>query len=194
MISYTWSWSNEIIQILSLIGTYSLSLISITFFCLPFLFFKKKNYKKNIFISSFFLIIFIGNYYYGVLKLKNIDYTFDKNISIKIISPNFLLKEYKDKSEEFILKRLIKISDPSKDKRTLFIWPEGILWESYLSDLKKYRNNFVQEKKYPTNYFYEKNNVIFEEFRWVVNLTLLHVTIACFSSFFFFRNAGDIFL
>tara|TARA_Y100000590_G_scaffold357490_1_gene412326 strand:- start:160 stop:1740 length:1581 start_codon:yes stop_codon:yes gene_type:complete len=142
LISYTWSWSNEIIQILSLIGTYSLSLISITFFCLPFLFFKKKNYKKNIFISSFFLIIFIGNYYYGVLKLKNIDYTFDKNVSIKIISPNFLLKEYKDKSEEFILKRLIKISDPSKDKRTLFIWPEGILWESYLSDLKKYRNLF----------------------------------------------------
>ena len=40
------------------------------------------------------------------------------------------------------MKRLIKISDPSKDKRTLFIWPEGILWESYLSDLKKYRNLF----------------------------------------------------
>jgi len=39
LISYTWSWSTEIIQILSLIGAYSLSLISITYFCVLFLFF-----------------------------------------------------------------------------------------------------------------------------------------------------------
>ena len=43
LISYSWSWSIESIQILSLIGAYSLSLISITFFCIPFLFFQKKN-------------------------------------------------------------------------------------------------------------------------------------------------------
>ena len=43
LISYTWSWSVEVIQILSLIGAYSLSLISITFFCIPFIFFSKKN-------------------------------------------------------------------------------------------------------------------------------------------------------
>jgi len=49
LISYTWSWSIETIQILALIGTYSLSLISLTFFCIPFLFFQKKIIKKNIF-------------------------------------------------------------------------------------------------------------------------------------------------
>ena len=55
LISYTWSWSAEVIQILSLIGTYSLSLISITFFCIPFLFFSKKNYyKKYCFYFNFF--------------------------------------------------------------------------------------------------------------------------------------------
>ena len=43
LVAYTWSWSNESIQILSLIGTYGLSLISLTFFCIPFLFFSKKN-------------------------------------------------------------------------------------------------------------------------------------------------------
>ncbi len=43
LISYTWSWSLETLQILSLVGAYTLSLISITFFCIPFLFFKKKN-------------------------------------------------------------------------------------------------------------------------------------------------------
>jgi len=54
LISYTWSWSGEITQILSLIGVYSLSLISITFFCIPFLFLQKKIVKKNI----FFILIF----------------------------------------------------------------------------------------------------------------------------------------
>ena len=36
LIAYTWSWSIESIQVLSLIGSYSLSLISLTFFCIPF--------------------------------------------------------------------------------------------------------------------------------------------------------------
>ena len=47
LISYTWSWSVESIQILSLIGTYALSLISVSFFCLPFLFIKNTIVKKK---------------------------------------------------------------------------------------------------------------------------------------------------
>jgi len=62
LISYTWSWSIESIQILSIIGTYSLSLLSVTFFCIPVLFIKKKILKKNIIFLLFFLIFFIINY------------------------------------------------------------------------------------------------------------------------------------
>ena len=142
LISYTWSWSTEIVHILSLIGAYSLSLISITFFCIPFLFFKKEFVLKNVFFVLFCLIIFIGNYSYGKFKLNNSNYKFDKEINVKIISPNFSLKDYNNQSEEFQIKRLIKISDPKKDKKTLFIWPEGIFYQSYLEDIKKYRNLF----------------------------------------------------
>ena len=142
LISYTWSWSIEVIQILSLIGTYSLSLISITFFCIPFIFFQKKIVKKNILFISIFLIIFVGNYLYGVFKFNNNNYRFDEKISVKIISPNFSLKDYATKSEESQIKRLIKISDPEKDKKTLFIWPEGIFYQSYLQDIKKYQDLF----------------------------------------------------
>ena len=70
LISYTWSWSVEVVQILSLIGVYSLSLISITFFCIPFLFFQKKIFKKNILFILIFSIIFVGNYSYGFFKSK----------------------------------------------------------------------------------------------------------------------------
>jgi len=142
LISYTWSWSTEIVQILSLIGAYSLSLISITFFCIPFLFFKKEFVLKNIFFVLFCLIIFIGNYSYGKFKLNNSNYKFDKEINVKIISPNFSLKDYNNQSEEFQIKRLIKISDPEKNKKTLFIWPEGIFYQSYLQDIKKYQDLF----------------------------------------------------
>lgn len=59
IISYTWSSSNEAIQILSFIGAYSLSLISITFFCIPFLFFSKKSFYKKCLLS----LIFFNNFY-----------------------------------------------------------------------------------------------------------------------------------
>ena len=150
LISYTWSSSEEVIQVLSLIGTYSLSLISITFFCLPFLFFQKKIFPKNVFFLLILLIIFISNYSYGAFKLKKKSYTYDENIYVKIISPNFSLNDYNIQSEEFQLKRLIKISNPEKNKKTLFIWPEGIFYESYLEDIKKYKNLF--EEKFSSNH------------------------------------------
>ena len=142
LISYTWSWSIETIQILSLIGTYSLSLISITLFCTPYLFFQKKIVYKNIFFLLIFLIIYIFNYSYGIFKLNNSNYNFDETLNIKIISPNFSLKDYQSQNEETKLKRLIKISDPNKDRKTLFIWPEGIFYASYLKDIKKYQTLF----------------------------------------------------
>ena len=142
LISYTWSWSIETIQILSLIGTYSLSLISITLFCTPYLFFQKKIVYKNIFFLLIFLIIYIFNYSYGIFKLNNSNYNFDETLNIKIISPNFSLKDYQSQNEETQLNRLIKISDPNKDRKTLFIWPEGIFYKSYLKDIKKYQTLF----------------------------------------------------
>ena len=77
-----------------------------------------------------------------MFKLNSSNYKSDKEINVKIISPNFSLKDYNNQSEEFKIKRLIKISDPNKDKKTLFIWPEGIFYQSYLEDITKYQNLF----------------------------------------------------
>jgi len=142
LISYTWSWSLESIQILSLIGTYSLSLISTTLFCIPFLFIQQKNPKKNISLLIILSIIFASNYIYGSYKIKTSNYDFDKNINIKIISPNFSLNDYKTQNEIIQIEHLIKVSSPEKNKKTLFIWPEGIFYESSLQDIKKYKNLF----------------------------------------------------
>ncbi len=145
LISYTWSWSSEFIQILSCIGTYSLSLLSVTFFCIPFLFIQKKIIKKNIIFSLVFLITFIGNYFYGSYKVNNSNFNFDESITIKIISPNFSIEDYNNETELNQIQRLIKISNPEKKKKTLFIWPEGIFYESYLQDIKKYKKLFLNK-------------------------------------------------
>ncbi len=164
LISYTWSWSTESIQILSIIGAYSLSLISITLFCSPFLFFQKKIFKKNIYITVFLLAIFSLNYIYGTFKLNKNIYVFDEKVNVKIISPNFSLKDYHNNSEEHQIKRLIRISNPDKNKNTLFIWPEGVFYDSYLEDIKKYKklfeDNFSENHLiiFGINHFVNTNN------------------------------------
>jgi len=149
LISYTWSWSTESIQILSIIGTYALSLISITFFCTPILFFQKQIIKKNIIFLFILIFTFILNYLFGISKINN-NYKFDEKITVKIVSPSFSLFDYKNQSEETQLKELIKLSKPEKNKKTLFIWPEGIFYESYLEDIKKYQDLF--ELKFSKNH------------------------------------------
>ncbi len=162
LISYTWSWSVESIQILSLIGTYTLSLISVTFFCTPFLFIQNRIIKKNIIFVFIFLIIFFANYLYGLQKINNSNYNFDENISVKIVSPSFSLEDYKTQSEISQLKQLIRISDPKKNKKTLFIWPEGIFYKSHLDDIKKYENLFHDK--------FSKNHLIILGINNFVNL------------------------
>ena len=92
-----------------------------------------------------FLLIFLTNYFYGSYKINKNKYNFNENINVKIISPNFSLKDYSTKSEFDQLKRLIKISEPEKNKKTLFIWPEGIFYESYLQNLVLYKELFVNK-------------------------------------------------
>jgi apolipoprotein N-acyltransferase len=145
LISYTWSWSIETLQILAFIGTYSLSLISITFFCTPFLFIKNKIFKCNVLFSLILMFIFAINYFSGLYKISNSSFHYDKNISIKIVSPNFSLDDFKAQSDMDRLEKLIKISNPEKNKKTIFIWPEGIFYESNLQNIQDYKDLFIDK-------------------------------------------------
>ena len=69
--------------------------------------------------------------------------------NIKVISPNFELKYgLTDKEIERRLDQLIRISQPSQNMKTLFVWPEGaISGKSYIQILKfkkKFSENFSQ--------------------------------------------------
>jgi len=145
LIAYSWSWSLEIIQVISIIGTYSLNLISITIFSLPFILFIKTKYNNKYWFLSLLLILFAINYLYG---FKVLSQSKEENINkhdfvIKIISPNIDLKEFlKNENNDTIIKKLIELSSPKADQKTIFIWPEGMFPSIYLSEIKKYHKIF----------------------------------------------------
>ena len=128
--AYSTVWMNEIIQVVNLIGLYSYNLVLITIFTLPaIIFFRVSTTKKiinSILISFIILSLFIfGNYEINKNKIKLSEVN-DK-VFVKIVSPNFDLKYgLTEEQIEERFKKLIRYSDPSKDKKTVFIWPEGV--------------------------------------------------------------------
>ena len=128
--AYSTVWANEILQIVNIIGLYSYNLLLITIFTLPaIIFFKISLFKKIlyfIFTNLLILSLFIFGSY-EVNKNKNQLENINEKIFVKIVSPNFDLKFGLTKEQiEERLKKLIRYSDPDKEKKTLFIWPEGV--------------------------------------------------------------------
>ena len=143
--AYSWSWFAEIIQILNPIGLFAFNLIVITLFLTPSIFFVKKFKNKALILGSFFLIFFL-NYLYGNFVINNnkleIKSLIENNkfINVKVISPNFELKYNLDNTQiSNRIKRLIKYSEIDKNKKTLFVWPEGVLSGKYFFEIQRYK-------------------------------------------------------
>ena len=129
-----WAYSttsiNEILQIVNHIGLYSYNLLVITFFTIPVIIFFRIGKVKKLFFIMLSLFIIFSFYIYGnyiINKNKKFLENFNETTNIKIISPNFDLEYGLSTVEiENRFKKLIRYSNPNKDKNTLFIWPEGV--------------------------------------------------------------------
>ncbi len=141
------SLSNNLpsLQILSYIGTYSLNLLSITIFLLPVIFFFKYKSLTKLLIFSLGLILVAINFLYGNLTIKNFEKKKYDNLSsiIRVISPNIPIERFlTNQDTEKNIDELITLSDPNKDKKKIFIFPEGIITSIYFKDLKLFKNIF----------------------------------------------------
>ncbi len=145
LIVYSWINYLNSLQILSLIGTYSFNLISITIFLLPLVILFKKNLKfKLIFFLFLFLVLFLNNFY-GYQKIKKSEklYTQFNDYNIKIISPKISIERFfKSNNEEIIIKELIELSNPNFNEKTIFIFPEGALAGVNLNSLINFKEIF----------------------------------------------------
>jgi apolipoprotein N-acyltransferase len=154
--AYSWSWFPETLQILNVIGLFAFNLFILTVFCSTLLIVFKKN-KVNYFFFFSIIFLFFANYLYGSLVInKNIDAlnlnSKNKFMHVKIISPSFDLKyNLTDQEIRDLMQKLVKYSEVDKNKKTIFIWPEGVFTGYTFSEIKKYKeiikSNFSENHK-----------------------------------------------
>ncbi len=142
LIAFSFSKNLYFLQILSVIGTYSFNLVCISIFTCPALFLLKKT-KKDVFLGIFFIFIAFSFTIFGFIKNKQFDSIKNEKHEyiIRAVSPNIEINRfYSDQYETDILNELINLSKPEKDKPTIFLWPEGIVTDTYLDEIKIYEN------------------------------------------------------
>ena len=157
LIAYSWLEYTSFIQILSIIGVYSFNLLSITLFLLPAIILFNRSQFSKILVLVFSIISIGANIYFGknmINKYHKAQFI-DLNTNIKVIAPKVKLNRFFQKEDpNIIINELIELSKPEKTKKTLFIFPEGILTNIYLEDLNIYKENFK-------NNFSENHKIIF---------------------------------
>ena len=154
--AYTWSWLPDTLQLLPVLGFFSFNFFCIVIYCSPLLliFQKKLGYTTFILMA----VIFFGNYIYGnsIIKKNNehlstMQLNSKNSIFTKIVSPSFDLKynlSNNDISKNIL--KLIKYSAPEKDKKTLFVWPEGIFTGFNFQQITQYK--FMFEEAFSDNH------------------------------------------
>ena len=129
LIAYSFSNHLEILNITSIIGTYGFNLFCISLFISPAVFIIRDK-RTDIWICIFFLLITIIFYFYGSQSTKLFNQTKNNSIDhkIRIISSNIKLDRFYDNIDPITaIEDLIEVSKPDKRKKTIFVWPEGIL-------------------------------------------------------------------
>jgi len=144
LIAFSFSSNIYFIQILSIIGTYSFNLICITLFTAPAIFILRKS-KNEIIVCLFLILVSASFLIFG--NIKNNKFNSLENIKnsyiIKAVSSNISLDRFYSKRDELkIINELIVLSAPEKKEPTIYLWPEGIIPDSYTGDMHIYRDLF----------------------------------------------------
>ena len=147
LIAYSFSNHIEILNITSIIGTYSFNLFCISLFTSPSIFILRDD-KKEMFICILFLIFTLFFYVFGSQNLEKFNNTeADKHdYKIRVISSKISIdKFYNDIEPVSVIEDLIKISSPQNNEKIIFVWPEGILPEISKNQLQEYKWLFENE-------------------------------------------------
>ncbi len=148
--AYSTTGINEIFQILNFTGLYLYNLIVISLFTIPVIIFFRISLIQKMLFFLFSILTILFLYIYGnyeINKNKKIIANTNESIFVKIISPNFDLKYGLDEKEiEDRFKKMVRYSDPDKEKKTLFIWPEGVFSGYSFNEIQIFKemiiNNF----------------------------------------------------
>jgi len=144
LIIYSFSENIDLLSFLSVIGTYSLNLLVISFFITPAVYILRKS-MKEILICSIMLLLPILLFIHSNIYKKNFlnKELIENSYTIRVVSSNISLDRfYKNVDAENIISELIDLSSPDPGKKTFFLWPEGIVPDTYQDELILYRDLF----------------------------------------------------
>ena len=147
LIVYSFSNQIEILQITSIIGTYSFNLFCISLFASTS-FLVLRDSKKEIIVCILFFLITLSFYFFGSQRLQKFNKIEANNLNYKlrVISSNVSIDRfYNDTDPVSVINDLIKVSSPRNNEKTIFIWPEGILPDISKDQLKEYKFLFDNE-------------------------------------------------
>jgi len=173
LFAYTWSWSLESLQILGFIGTYSLNLFTIFIFCLPYMVLKNFHYKKLLITILCIVFIIFANFLFGQTLINNNNLKRIPNFKVVLLQPNQKIIDLTvANNEERYVNKLINISKPKifKDIQTLFVWPEGVLFN--LNNSKNYKKLF--NDNFSNNHNIIMGSVRYDENRFYNSLALFN--------------------
>ena len=129
LIAYSFSNHLEILNITSIIGTYSFNLFCISLFVSPSVFILRDN-RKDIGVCIAFLITTISFFVYGsqnIEKFKKAEMN-KYDYKIRIVGSNINIDRFYNNIDPIsAIEDLIEISSPKKNEKIFFVWPEGIL-------------------------------------------------------------------
>ena len=123
LIAYSFSNQIEILNIISIIGTYSFNLFCISLFTSPSIFILKEN-KKEIIVCMIFLLTTISFYFFGSQNLEKF-YKEEVNkhdYKIRLIASNISIDRFYNNIDQVsAITDLIEISSPQKNKKIIYI-------------------------------------------------------------------------
>lgn len=152
LIAYSFSNHLEILSITSFIGTYGFNLFCISLFTSPAVFILRDT-KKDIGVCIAFLFMPLLFYMHGSsYKEKfNTSDVVSYNHQIRVIGSNISLDRfYLNIDPVSVINDLIEISEPTKNEKTIFLWPEGIFPEISQKELFEYK--WLFEKRFDKNH------------------------------------------
>ena len=146
LIAYSFSNYTEVLSVTSIIGTYGFNLFCITLFSSPAVFILRDT-RKDMGVCIFFLIMPLLFYLYGSsYKEKfNVSNKITYDYKVRAISSNIGLDRfYSNIDPASVIKDLIDISEPNKNEKIIFVWPEGIIPGISQKELIEYNSLFAE--------------------------------------------------
>jgi apolipoprotein N-acyltransferase len=153
LIVFSFSENLEILQILSFVGTYGFNIFCVSLFASPSIFILRENSKEVLVCIIFFIIT---NYIFFRLAPSNMSSfqslkSFNNDYVIRTIGTKINLDRFYGNTDTAeVITELIKISQPDKETKTIFLWPEGIIPNINQKQLKEFE--FLFSEKFNENH------------------------------------------